>query len=88
MAKTCGLSVYNLVECSVPSSPSSNIVFPIVSTVSPSVVVRELSLHVAVLESSRFGRVKSSVGRMVDGRIWLLTTIHGSKMELVRGRSA
>ena len=56
-----------LVECCVPLSPQSNIVFPIVSTVSPVVV------HGVVVECRRFGRVQSSVGGMVDGRIWLLT---------------
>ena len=39
-----------LVECSVPSSPQSNIVFPIVSTVSPVVVH---GVVVDLVESSR-----------------------------------
>ena len=53
-----------LVECSVPSSPQSNIVFPIVSTVSPVVV------HDVVVECRRFGRVQSSVIDLVEyGRV-------------------
>ena len=55
MDDPCGFPDIKLVECSVPPSPLSNIVFPIVSTVS-SFVVHGVAVWLSLVECRRNGR--------------------------------